>query len=258
MRVLLGALLGVWMAAGHAEVVIEEIEYSHDGESLTGYLAVDTSHAGPRPGVLVVHEWWGLNDYVIERARMLAELGYVAFAADMYGSGKVTEHPPQAQEWMRAIAGNVEAWRARADAGLAVLRQQPGVDDTDLAAIGYCFGGATVMQLAYSGAEIDAVVSFHGSLPLPGDGQGETIKASVLAAHGEADGFVPDERVQAFQAAMEAAGVDWQMAIYGGARHGFTNPNADQYGLENVAYDALADERSWALMKAFLDERFAD
>lgn len=255
-RMLLAAALGALVAAqAQAAVQSRTVTYQDGDVTLTGHLYWDDAYSGERPGVMVLHEWWGLNDYARERARMLAELGYVAFAADMYGTGKVTEHGKQAKEWMSQITANVEDWRRRALLGLEQLRDDPRVDAERLAAIGYCFGGATVMQMAYGGADLDGVVSFHGSLPVPGDGV-ESIAPAVLVAHGNADSFVPPERVQAFQDAMEAHGADWQFVSYGGARHGFTNPGAGEYGIDALAYDPAADRRSWRAMQGFLDEIF--
>jgi len=239
-----------------AELKSETIEYQDGDQTLQGYLVYDDGIDGKRPGVLVAHEWWGLNDYAKRRAEMLAELGYVAFALDMYGDDKVTEHAADAKGWMEQITTNIEAWRERALAGLEVLQEQEQVDADRLAAIGYCFGGATVMQLAYAGAPLDGVVSFHGSMPpAPEDAD---IEAAVLAAHGYDDGFVPPERVDAFQQSLAAAGADWKLIVYGGARHAFTNPNAGDYGIENLKYDQAADEHSWASMEMFLTDVFGD
>jgi dienelactone hydrolase len=241
-----------------AAVKTEVIEYG-DGETpLRGYLLYDDSLESKRPGVIVIHEWWGLNDYARQRAEMLAELGYVAFALDMYGDDKVTKHANEAKAWMTQITENQDAWQRRAMAGLDVLKEQEQVDGEKVAAIGYCFGGATVMQLAYAGADLDGVVSFHGSLPPATDEQQKRIQAPILVAHGEADAFVPIERIEAFKAALDAAGADWQMVTYSGARHAFTNPGADEYGIENLQYDVKADKRSWTLMQTFFDEIFAD
>jgi dienelactone hydrolase len=245
------------LAAG-AAVKTETVEYKDGDTSLTGYLTYDDAIEGKRPGVIVVHEWWGLNDYVRERAEMLAELGYVAFAVDMYGDRKVTEHASEAKGWMQQITENVDAWQKRALLGLDVLRKHELVSPDHVAAIGYCFGGATVMQMAYAGADLDGVVSFHGSLPPATEEQQKNIKAKILVAHGEADGFVPAERVLAFKEALDAAGADWQLVGYGGARHGFTNPSAGSYGVDGVAYDEKADQRSWVLMQSFFDEIFAE
>lgn len=241
-----------------AAVQSEAVEYRDGDTKLTGYLAYDDALEGKRPGVIVVHEWWGLNDYARQRARMLAELGYVAFAVDMYGDNRVTEHAADAKGWVTQITENVDAWRRRALLGLDVLRHNQRVNPDKLAAIGYCFGGATVMQMAYAGADLDGVVSFHGSLPpAPADSQ-TPIRARILAASGYADAFVPAEQVRAFEESLAAVGADWQLIVYGNARHGFTNPNAAQYGIENIAYDERADKDSWALMQAFLKEVLSD
>ncbi|MGD2083525.1 MAG: dienelactone hydrolase family protein [Chromatiales bacterium] len=252
------AVVGLLLAfQASAEIRSEAVSYRDGDTDLTGWLYWDDAAGERRPGVMVVHEWWGLNDYARKRARMLAELGYVAFAADMYGDDRVTEHAADAQGWMQQITANVEAWQRRALRGLEVLRASERVDEGRLAAIGYCFGGATVMQMAYAGADLDGVVSFHGSLPAATEEQQQKIRTHVLAAHGAADSFVPREKVAAFTDALSAAGVDWEMDVYGGARHGFTNPEAAKYGLENVQYDPVADRRSWARMRDFLAEVFA-
>lgn len=239
-----------------AEVQTKAIEYQDGDARLKGWLAWDDSIEGPRPAVLVAHEWWGLNEYAKQRAEMLAELGYVAFALDMYGDDKVTEHAKDAKGWMEQIAANTDAWQARAKAGLEVLKAQPDVDPERIAAVGYCFGGSTVMQLAYAGAPLAGVVSFHGALP-PAPA-GVTVSTPVLVAHGEADPMVPPERVAAFKKALDAAGADWQFIGYSGALHAFTNPNADEYGIEGLKYDEDADRRSWEAMQAFLDEVFGN
>ena len=211
---------------------------------------------GKRPGILVVHEWWGLNDYVKSRVRQLAELGYVAFALDMYGRDKVTDHPKQASEWMKTVTANGDFWRERAIAGLAVLKSEERTDAARVAAIGYCFGGATVQQVAYSGARVRGVVSFHGALIAPPEGAASRVKAQILICHGASDPMNPPDRVQAYVTAMDASGLGWQMNVYGGARHGFTNPGANRYGLGALGYNRDADERSWVEMQRFFDEIF--
>jgi len=241
-----------------AAVVTKDISYRSGDTVMKGMIAYDDASSEQRPGVLVVHEWWGLNDYAKTRARMLAEEGYVAFAADMYGPDKVTTHAEDASGWMKQITANQQAWQKRALAGLEQLKMHSLVDQSKLASIGYCFGGATVMQMAYAGADLDGVVSFHGSLPPASPEQAASIKSRVLIAHGDIDPFIPAERITQFKKALNDAKVDWEMDVYGGAKHGFTNPGADKVGMDALAYNKSADMRSWARMKAFFDEIFAD
>ena len=251
---IVGLVLPLEMVA--AKVATKNISYMHGEVKLEGYLAWDDAVKGKRPGVLVVHEWWGLNEYAQTRAKQLAAMGYVAFAVDMYGKGKVTKHPKQAGEWMNETTANVKNWQARAMEGLKILQKQAMVDAEKIAAIGYCFGGATVTQLAYSGAPVKGVVSFHGALPLPSDGQKVGTNAKILIAHGNEDPFLTEDHIQKFRNALEEAGFDWQMAIYAGARHSFTNPAADTVGMDALKYNKKADERSWKHMQIFFDELF--
>lgn len=246
------------MLPARAELHTETVNYQHGDARLQGYLVWDDAVSGKRPGVLVVHEWWGLNDYAIGRAEKLAKAGYVAFAADMYGKDQVTRHPSQAKTWMQTITRDVADWRRRAEIGLEQLKKQPLVDPTRVAAVGYCFGGATVMQLAYSGADLAAVVSLHGSLPAAAEADRGNIKASILAFHGDADQFVPQAKVDAFEAALRDAGADWQLTVFGGVRHAFTNPDAGAYGIDNLKYDATADALSWAAMLAYFEQVLKD
>ena len=239
-----------------AKIQTKAIPYQHGEVQLEGFLAWDDSGSGQRPGVLVVHEWWGLNDYARQRAQKLAELGYVAFAVDMYGVGKVTNHPDQAGAWMKEIQANVNLWQTRAIKGLAVLRSQEMVDINRIGAIGYCFGGATVVELVYSGADVRGVVSFHGSLPLPDSKSSHQTKAKLLLAHGNVDPFVKEEHVRKFRSALDKAQMDWQMIIYAGAKHSFTNPGADAHGIDALQYNEAADRRSWNHMQLFFDEIF--
>ena len=236
-----------------AEIRSQDIEYEQGGTKLQGHLVYDDQFSEPRPGVLVVHEWWGINDYARMRANMLAKLGYVAFALDMYGDGKSTQERKQAQHWSGQFRGSA-MMRARAMAGLEVLKNHSRVDPDRVAAIGYCFGGTTVMQLAYSGAKLKGVVSFHGSLPLPdeADYAPGRVKAAVLVCHGYADTFIDRQHVLAFQKSLDQIGADWQMIIYGGAQHSFTNPGADAIGIDGLGYDRKADQRSWKHMQEFL------
>lgn len=243
--------LGTW---AEAKVVTKEVPYEQNTVKLVGYLAYDDAAKGTRPGILVIHEWWGLNEYAKKRARQLAGLGYVAFAVDMYGEGKVTTHPQQASEWTKTITGNVAQWQERANAGLDVIRKDHRVDPKRIAAIGYCFGGATVQQMAYSGADLRGVVSFHGS-PLPvKEDQAKQVKAKILILHGASDPLAKDAQIQNYVAAMEKSGLDWQMVFYGGAKHSFTNPDADKAGMDALGYSPSADKRSWEHMKLFFNE----
>jgi dienelactone hydrolase len=239
----------------HAEVKTKTIEYKHGDVSLKGFLAWDDAVQGRRPGVLVVHEFWGLNDYARKRAEQLAEMGYVAFAVDMYGEGKVTKHPKEAAKWAAMIRENGEKWVERAELGLKILRENPKVDADRVAAIGYCFGGSTVLKLAYSGAPVKAIVSFHGALPVPTEKEMDAIKAKILICHGAADTFIPEETIQKVRAALEKSKADWEMVYYSHATHSFTVPNAAQSGL-NIRYNPEADRRSWREMQMLFHEVF--
>jgi dienelactone hydrolase len=239
-----------------AKVQSRVIPYTYGEMAYEGFLAWDNSVEGKRPGILVVHEWWGLNEYARSRAEQLAALGYVAFAVDMYGKGKVTTHPEKAGEWANLTTSNVDEWLGKAQAGLKILQEDSKVDQARLAAIGYCFGGATVMQLVYGGAQVKGVVSFHGSLPLPPDSKPINHSAKVLIAHGASDPFLKTDHIGQFQASLDSAGMDWQMILYSGAQHSFTNPSADQYGLNGAKYNKQADQRSWIHMRQFFNELF--
>jgi dienelactone hydrolase len=253
---ILVSTLFVFAVTAQSKVVTRAVPYEHNGAKLEGYLAYDDSVQGKRPGVLVVHEWWGLNEYARSRAEQLAAMGYVAFALDMYGAGKVTEHPSQASEWSKQVRENMDLWRSRALAGLKVLQNAPNVDQDRMAAIGYCFGGSTVQHLAYSGADIRGVVSFHGSLVPPAEGAAGVVKAKILICHGADDPLVKDDQLITYLGAMRQAGLDWQMVFYGGARHSFTNPDADNVGMAPLKYSPSADARSWSHMKLFFQEIF--
>jgi dienelactone hydrolase len=243
-------------AGSDAKLKSKTVDYTHGNTRLKGYLVYDESIAGKRPGVLVVHEWWGLNDYARKRADLLAKSGYVAFAVDMYGAGKLTEHSAEAGEWASQVRANVKNWQQRGLAGLEILKEHELVDSRRVAAIGYCFGGATVLQLAYSGADLAAVVSFHGALPAPTAEQEKQIKAKVLICHGAADGFIQPAQIDALRAALERGNVDWQMVSYGQAKHSFTNPDAGKSGVEGLEYNEKADKRSWRDMRQLFDEIF--
>lgn len=267
MRPLLQTCLAVLAAltstrSATAELRTRVIEYRHGDVVLEGFLAWDDAKATEdhkRPGVLVCPEWWGNNDYARSRARQLAELGYVAFSIDVYGKGKLTADPQQASAWAGELYGNPELGRARAQAGLAQLVAQPQVDPQQLAAIGYCMGGTVALELARTGADLDVVVAFHaGKLTSLGSADDNArIKASLTICHGLADAFVSDEELANFHAQMKAAKLTYQFLAYSGAVHAFTNPDAGKFGVPGVAYDKLADQRSWEHMKLAFGEAFA-
>jgi dienelactone hydrolase len=247
------ALLG---QGASAMIKTETIEYRQGDAILEGYLAYDDSLSGKRPGVMVVHEWTGLNDYARHRAEQLASLGYVAFAADIYGKGIRPKDAQEAGTQASIYRNDRNLMRARAQAGLDELKKFRLTDTTKIAAIGYCFGGGTVLELARSGARLNGVVSFHGNLDTPHPEDARNIKAKILVLHGGDDPHVPAEQVVAFQKEMRDAGVDWQMNIYGGAVHSFTNPASGNDPSKGVAYNQEADRRSWEAMRNFFDEIF--
>ncbi len=248
------------MAGKSANIRTEPVSYQANGTTLKGYLACDEGSAAKRPGVLVVHEWWGLNDYIRRRAQMLAELGYTALAVDMYGEGQTAANPDEAGRLMNAVLENMKQGEARLKAGYELLKGRPTTDAAHVAAIGYCFGGAMVLHAARIGMDLDGVVSFHGALgsahkPAPG-----SVRARILVCHGAADSLVPDADVAAFKQEMDEAEADYRFVAYEGALHGFTNPDADEngkkYGLP-LAYSAETDRRSWQAMQKFFHAIFA-
>ena len=241
-------------AAG-AKVVTEQVVYEHKQTTLKGYMAYDDAMEGRRPGVLVVHEWWGLNEYILRRTEKLARLGYVAFAVDMYGQGISTRDPKEASRMAGHLRGK-PLMRQRALAGLKTLAENERVDPKRIAAIGFCFGGTTVLELAYDGAELVGVVSFHGGLTRLKPEDIAQIKARFLVLHGAEDPFVKPEAITGFQESMTRAGLDWQMIFYGGAVHSFSNPGAGNDKTRGAAYDQKAAERSWKHMLLFFDEIF--
>jgi dienelactone hydrolase len=258
MQKILLIICGLLLAtAVDAKIVSRTVEYKDGDAVLEGYLAYDDATKNQRPGILVVHEWWGLNDYVRMRVDRLAELGYVAFALDMYGKGIWTDDPRKAGQLSGHLRGQ-PIMRQRARAGLQILQKNDLVDPKRIAAIGYCFGGTTVLELAYSSADIAGVVSFHGGLTAPKPEDLHRIKAKILVLHGADDGFASPENIAAFQDALRKAQADWQMIYYGGAMHSFTNPAADKANLKGIAYNRSADERSWKHMQIFFEEIFAD
>ena len=251
MRTVLVAALFLSSAA-HAKVVVEKVPYQHGGVAFEGVLAYDDAATGKRPGVLVVHDWMGPGPFSEEKAKELAALGYVAFAGDMYGKAVRPKSPDEA----RAAAGKARAdpavLRARAQAALDVLAKHPRVDGAKLAAIGFCFGGTTALELARAGAKLAATVSFHGGLKTTKPAQ--KVSGAVLVLHGADDPHVPDAEVAAFEAEMRAAQADWQLVKYAGAVHAFMVPGAGSDKSKGAAYDAKTAARAWTAMRALFDE----
>jgi len=238
-----------------AAIHTETVEYKQGDTVLEGFLAYDSAVKGPRPGVLIVHQWKGLTDYERKRAEMLAQLGFFAFAADIYGKGIRPKDTAEAGAQAGKYKKDRALLRARVNAGLEALRKQKRVDPKRIAAIGYCFGGTTVIELARSGAEIAGVVSFHGGLDSPNPEDGKKIKCKVLALHGADDPFVPAKDLVAFEDEMKAAGVDMRLIKYEGAVHSFTDWKATG-SMKGAQYNERADKKSWEEMKAFFAEVF--
>ncbi|WP_207432321.1 dienelactone hydrolase family protein [Sabulibacter ruber] len=245
------------LSAQAQQIKTQLVEYKEGNTTLEGYLAYDASKKGKLPGVLVVHEWNGLNDYTKQRCEQLAKMGYVAFAADIYGKGVRPKTPQESGAEAGKYKNNIPLLRQRVNAALAQLKKQPNVDASKTAAIGYCFGGTTVLELARSGADVAGVVSFHGGLGTPNPADASNIKAKVLVAHGAIDPFVPKAELDAFFKEMNDANVDYQFNAYSGAVHSFTNPGAGSDIKQGAAYNATADRRSWEAMKLFFNELFS-
>lgn len=231
-----------------------DVDYRCEEADLRGYLACENT-AGPRPGVLVFHEGLGLNEFAMERARRLAELGYVALAADMFGERRQGTNLQEIATLVGGLRAEPEKLRARGRAALATLAALPQVDAGRCAAIGFCFGGSVVLELARAGDDLKAVVSFHGVLATKLPAQSGQVKASVLICTGAEDPLAPPDQVAAFEDEMRAAAVaDWQVISYGNTLHGFTNPAADGSMMRTALYNEQADHRSWASMQSLFDE----
>ncbi len=252
LRVVMVLSAWCWFAsAASGEVRTKEVEYNQGETVLQGFVAWDDALKGSRPGVLVVHEWWGHNEHARDQAKRLAAAGYVGFALDMFGKGKVTTHPKEAQGFMSEAKKDPAVISARFRAALEELKKDPHVDREQLAAVGYCFGGSVVLDAARSGADLDAVVSFHGMLATEHPAEAGRIRAPILVFTGVADPFVPMEQVAAFAQEMKAAGAKLEMVAYPGVKHGFTNPNAGEAGMDALEYNAEADKKSWAATLEF-------
>jgi dienelactone hydrolase len=255
------ALIGFFILFAYgAEAAVkgEEVEYQGGGVTMKGYIAYDDAKKEKRPGILVVHEWWGHNEYSRKRARMLAELGYTALAVDMYGNGKTASHPEDAGKFADEASRDMNVAQARFMAALDKLKAHPTVDANRIGAIGYCFGGGVVVEMARRGVDhLKAVVSFHGNPTSKTAVKPGQTKAKILVAHGADDQFLKEEALKQFESEMKAAGVDARVIVYPGAKHSFTNPDADKFGKEfnlPLGYNADADKKSWEDMKAFFKE----
>lgn len=240
-------------------IVRREVLYSAGGTIMKGYISYDENKKGKRPGIIVVHEWWGNNDYSRRRADMLADSGYIALAVDMFGNGKRADNPKDAQKLAAFIGQNPDTAKARFMAGVALLKEQDETDTNKIAAIGYCFGGGVVLNMALAGADLDGVASFHGSLPAEEVTKPANVKAKMLVCTGDADPFVPKEQTDKFKKAMDDAEVDYNFVGYPDAKHAFTNPAADSTGKKfniPIAYNKQADEQSWNELHKFLHDLF--
>lgn len=259
MRFILPALLLSCVTLASAGLVGKEVSYSIAGLTMKGYYVYDDSLQGPRPAVIVVHEWWGLNDYSRKRADMLATLGYAALAVDMYGGGARAEHPDDAGKFSSAVMHNLPGMKERFNAALSLLKKSRFVDTTKIAAIGYCFGGGVVLAMAREGADLKAVVSFHGSLATEHPAAKGSVKAMVLVCNGADDKFVSADDIASLKAEMQAAGADFKFVNHPGAIHGFSNPGATELGKKfnmAIAYNKQADQDSWNEMKMLLQKAF--
>ena len=236
----------------------QEVQYSSDSTNLKGYIAFNENLNEKRPGVIIIHEWWGHNNYVRQRADMLAELGYTAIAVDMYGEGKVAEHPDDAGKFAMSVMSNLPEAEARFNAALRLLKSHPSVDNEKIAAIGYCFGGSVALTMANSGADLDAVAAFHSGVQLPVM-PNERLKASVLVCNGADDPFISPESVTAFKSAMDSIGANYNYIAYPGVKHSFTSKEADANGKKfnmPLAYNAEADKNSWTSLLQLFEESF--
>lgn len=244
-----------------AEMQTETVEYEVNGETFTGYMAYDDAADGERPGVLVVHEWWGHNEFAREQAEKLAEAGYTAFALDMYGSGKLAEHPEDAQKFMKEATRDIDQVKARFMAAKELLQKHDSVDSSRIAAQGYCFGGAVVLNMARLGVDLDAVVSYHGALGSPIKAEAGKVQPRIHVYTGGADKMVPSDQVSGLVKEMQDAEADLTLVSFPGVLHSFTNPGADKVADEfdmPIAYNEDAARRSWEGTMRLYDEVFND
>ncbi|OGW39310.1 MAG: dienelactone hydrolase [Nitrospirae bacterium GWD2_57_9] len=265
MRRLFLFTIGVFViaAAGiqpaYGKVVGKIVEYIVQGTTMKAYLTYDEAIQGKRPGILVVHEWWGLNDYARKRADMLAQLGYTALAVDMYGEGKTASHPDDAGKFSSELMKNFPVAKARFLAAEELLKKQPTVDPGQIGAVGYCFGGGIVLNMAAQGEDLKGIVSFHGSLTLVQQPKPGQVKAKILVLHGGSDKYAVPGQVEKFKNELKAAGADIRFVVYPDAMHAFTNPEATESGKKfnmPIAYNEKADKASWEEMQGFFKQIF--
>jgi len=238
----------------------EEVTYSTDTTEMKGFIAFNKAQAGKRPGILVVHEWWGHNDYTRKRAQMLAELGYVALAVDMYGDGKQAQHPSDAGKFSGMVMKNEEMAVKRFNAAYELLANHPEVNSEKISAIGYCFGGSVIQNMANMGADLDGIAAFHSGVQVPNP-PSEKLDAKVLIQNGADDPFVPAESVQTFKSAMDSLNADYEYISYPGVVHAYTNPGATELGEKfdlPLKYDQEADTKSWEKLQSFLNELYPE
>lgn len=259
MRIILLACLLLFTHMLNAGVVSKQVSYQSNGVALQGYLAYQNDGDQNKPAVLVVHEWWGHNDYARRRANMLAELGYVAFALDMYGEGKIANHPDDAKKFMQEAMSDQVAFKNKFLSALSYVQKLSNVDATKIAAIGYCFGGAVVLNMARMGVDLKGVASFHGSLATKTPAEIDTVTAQVMVFHGANDAFIPEQQLEDFRSEMQVANVTHEIIVYEAVDHSFTNPEADifaeKFGMP-LSYDQDADVDSWAKLQIFLKKVF--
>lgn len=254
----LSIFIFIFFVDASAKLHTETVEYMQGDTVLEGYIAYDDSLQGAVPGVLIVHEWTGIGPYVKRRTEEIAGLGYVGFAADIYGKDVRPKDGQEAALQAGIYRADRQLMRERAKAGLEALKNHRLVDKKHIAVMGYCFGGGVALELARSGADIAGVVSFHGNLDTPHPNDAKNIKAKILVCHGADDQVVTPAQASAFEDEMRAAGVDWQMIIYGNAAHSFTNPGSGTDPSARAAYNEKADKRSWEAMKEFYKEIFSN
>ena len=262
MKIFLSFLLALtFVGSAQAEVRTQEINYSEGGVSLKGYIAFDDAIKGKRPGILVVHEWWGHNEHARNRAQMLAEIGYTALAVDMYGDGKTAGHPKKAGEFMNDAFQNWDRSKARFNKAMQVLQDHETVNSKQIGAIGFCFGGAVSIRMALGGADLDGVVAFHSALPLDPSMTKGNVKTSILVINGADDSFLKPETIVAFKKELAEKKVALTYTQLPGIKHSYTNKKADEYqkkfNIPNLEYNQQADESSWSDMKSFFKRVFS-